>query len=268
MHHSIPAHHAQHDLDLIAGHAAGDLSESDLSRADLLLASCTVCADLRRDLVAIAAATRSLPAPIAPRDYRLTEAQAADLRRGGLITSLLRPFAAPRSAVRPVAMAFTSLGLAGLLVANILPALLGGFGSAGAALAPQAGPGGLTAEEAATAAPAAPAASAGSAPMTVSGGPKATDERGNVNFGPAGQPTGAVGQVAGGAKSTFAANPRQNAGGDAHGATEQPYDANRLTVRDEILVAAEMDPMFLGSLVLLAVGLVLFGLRFLARRAR
>jgi hypothetical protein len=268
MHHSIPAHHAQHDLDLIAGHAAGDLSESDLSRAELLLGACTACADLRRDLVAIAAATRSLPAPAAPRDYRLTEAQAADLRRGGWITSLLRPFAAPRSAVRPVAMAFTSLGLAGLLVANVLPALLGGFGSAGAALAPQAGPGGLPAEEAATAAPAAPLASAGSLPITVTGGPKATGDRGSVTFGTAGRPTAAADQNAGGAKATLAANPPQNAGGQAQGATEQPYAADRLNVREQTVVAEEMNPMFLGSLVLLAVGLALFGLRFLARRAR
>src|SRR6185437_10228463 len=138
MTHSIPSEHAQHDLELIAGHAAGDLSHPDQTRADALLGSCASCADLRRDLVAIAQATRTLPALPAPHDFQLSEAQAASLRRGGWIKSLLRRFAAPGSAVRPVAMAFTSLGLAGLLVTNILPALLGGLGSAGAA--PQLAP--------------------------------------------------------------------------------------------------------------------------------
>src|SRR5690242_9986148 len=128
MHHSIPAEHARHDVELIAGHAAGELPDPERVRAEALLSSCTTCADLRRELVAIAAATRSLPAQASPRDFRLTEAQAASLRRGGWIKSLLRPFAAPGWTPRPMAMAFTSLGLAGLLVANILPAL---FSSAG-----------------------------------------------------------------------------------------------------------------------------------------
>src|ERR1700741_241675 len=123
---SIPAEHAQHDLDLVAGHAAGDLTDTQRIRADALLQSCTSCADLRRDLVAIASATRTLPAAPAPRDFQLSPAQAARLRRGGWIKSLLRPFAAPRSIARPFAMAFTSLGLAGLLVTSILPSLLGG----------------------------------------------------------------------------------------------------------------------------------------------
>src|SRR5262245_63268823 len=102
----MPGHHNRH------------LSNTYQSQPYSLIGACTSCADLRRDLVAIAAATRALPTrAVAPRDFRLTPAQAASLRRGGWLGSLLRPFAAPRSAVRPMAMAFTSLGLAGLLVA-------------------------------------------------------------------------------------------------------------------------------------------------------
>src|SRR5512143_2621071 len=119
--------HARHDRTLIAGHAAGDLVEADRSRAEALLASCAGCSDLHRDLLAIASATRSLPAPKAPaRDFRLTPAQAERLRRRSWLRAALRPFGTPRSVVRPMAAAFTSLGVAGLLVATALPALLGG----------------------------------------------------------------------------------------------------------------------------------------------
>src|SRR4029079_1687657 len=104
MTHSIPAEHAQHDLDLIAGHAAGDLPDVQRIRADALLESCTTCADIRRDLVAIASPTRTLPATRAPRDFQLSPAQAARLRRGGWRKSLLRPFAAPSSPPRPFDM--------------------------------------------------------------------------------------------------------------------------------------------------------------------
>src|SRR6476469_1721729 len=177
MHHSIPAEHAQHDLDLIAGHAAGDLTDTERSRADAQIQSCTSCADLRRDLVAIAVATRTLPAPAAPRDFRLTPAQASRLRSGGWIRSLLRPFAAPRSTVRPMAMAFTSLGLAGLFVANILPSLFGGM--AASAPMPAAG------QPAATAAD-----SLSAAPGALSGQRQPGSTTGNeVQFGPVGQAT-------------------------------------------------------------------------------
>jgi hypothetical protein len=277
MHHPTPGAHDQHDLELIAGHAAGDLSDAERNRADELLRSCTPCADLRRDLVAIAAATGTLPAQTAHRDFRLTDAQAASLRRGGWVKSLLRPLAAPRSTVRPIAMAFTSLGLAGLLVTNILPALLGGLGSA-ASLggAPAAGVGGgLSAQEAASAAPAAPApaASAGaaaSAPLVIrgtSGGPQATDGRNSAVFGSAGQPTAALDQL-GNPKANQASAAPGDVAQELAAASAQAY-ADRLAARERLLLAEDtMNPVFVGSLVLLALGLALFGLRFLARRVR
>jgi len=267
MHHSIPAEHAQHDLDLIAGHAASDLSDSDQTRADALLRSCTSCADLRRDLVAIASATRSLPALVSPYDYQLSEAQAASLRRSGWIKSLLRPFAAPGSAVRPLAMAFTSLGLAGLLVTNILPALLGGFGSAGAlAPAPQAGAGGGLPRSTAAAAPAASSAAAMSeAPglVPVSGGPQATNRQDDNLFGSLGQPT--AGTAGEGSKANEGDSGAEVAQGAATG---QPYAADRLSAVERTLAAEESNPVVVGSLILLAVGLALLGLRFIARRVR
>ncbi len=247
MTHSIPAEHAQHDLDLVAGHAAGDLTDTQRIRADALLQSCTSCADLRRDLVAIASATRTLPAAPAPRDFQLSPAQAARLRRGGWIKSLLRPFAAPRSIARPFAMAFTSLGLAGLLVTSILPSLIGGS----AASAPMGAP--------------LPAASSAAAPEAggadSQGQPSAT---GDQAFGPLGRPSPVAvsGGVGGGKANDSSAPPRDRA-------AEQAY-LDRLNAErqvDQAGASTPQNPFVTGSVVLLLLGLGLFALRFLARRA-
>ena len=257
MQHSIPADHAQHDVELIAAHAGGDLTETERARADALLATCTSCADVRRDLTAIALATRALPAPPAPpRDFRLTPAQAQELRRRGWIESLLRPFAAPRSTIRPMAMAFTSLGLAGLLVTSILPALLGGPTS----LAPEAGTGG-----AAPAATAAAAAAASEAAAPVARGPNATDSRTSLVFGPQAQSTYETGTA--GSKANEATTAPEVALGDGVSPTSQPY-ADRLRASGRDSIVEQTNPIAIGSLVLLAIGLSLFGLRYAARRAR
>jgi hypothetical protein len=127
--------HASHDLSLIAAAAAGDLADAALRDADALAASCPDCAALLSDLVAIAAATRSLPDPIRPRSFTLSDEQAARLRPTGW-----RRFGRPRlertRMARPVALACTTLGLAGLLLAT-LPATPTGFlGLSGGAAAP------------------------------------------------------------------------------------------------------------------------------------
>ena len=263
MHHSIPVEHAQHDLDLIAGHAAGDLTESERTRADVLLSSCEACVDLRRDLVAIAFATQSLATLAAtPRDFRLTATQAATLRRGGWIKSLVRPFAAPRSTVRPMAMAFTSLGLAGLLITTILPGL---FGSA-ASLAPVGGPGGAPPSTATTALNEAPAASEAAPAVPVQLGPQATRTRNTGELGPLGQPTAAADGV--GTKADEATNVPDVARQGEGSATGQPYAADRQARLEQNRMPQELNPLLAGSLILLAVGLGLFGLLFLARRAR
>ena len=252
MTHSIPAEHAQHDLDLIAGHAAGDLVDTQRIHADALLQSCANCADLRRDLVAIASATRTLPATPAPRDFQLSPAQAARLRRGGWRKSLLRPFAAPSSPARPFAMAFTSLGLAGLLVTSILPALIGG--SAASAPLPVAQ------------GPAASAAAAGDAPGSLSGQGQPGATSASEQFGPFGQPSPvAVRGGAGGGKSNGATTPP---GDLAAGQTSDDRLSAERQVDQSGVSTPQQHPIVTGSLVLLLAGLALFGLRFLARRAR
>jgi anti-sigma factor RsiW len=229
--------HPDHDLLLVSAHAAGDLAESERTRAQALLTTCEPCADLHRDLIAIAAATRVLPKlATAPRDFRLAPEQAARLRRGSWLRAVLAPFGAARSATRPMAAAFTSLGLAGLLVATFLPGMLGT-----AASAPQRESLGGAGQS---------AAPAGPVTRPVEGAPNPTtvvpdDAYGVKDLDPTDAPDVAV---AGGR------------GTDAPGVPEDTAGRQ--------LEAAPLSPLLIGSFAVLAVGLLLFGLRFVARRVR
>jgi hypothetical protein len=260
MHHSNPTDHAHHDLALIARHAAGDLARSERARAAALLADCTSCVELRRDLVAIAAATRALPAPFKlGRDLRLDAAQAERLRRGSWLRAVLRPFMASHSAVRPMAAAFTSLGVAGLLVATVLPSLLGG--SAASA------PGADQREDFG----AAPRASAAAAPVGAPAGAPGSTSRivvqagGEATRGSAYQ-NAATGEPADNGFGTLDTSPPAvAAAGDG---TADPDGPEFLGGRDVLVASPVINPLVAGSLGLLALGLLLFGLRFASRRLR
>lgn len=241
--HTNPAH-PDHDVLLIAAHAGADLSDTQAAAASALIASCADCANLHRDLVALAAATRTLPRRArAPRDYRLTAEQAASLRRGSWLRAILRPLASAQSAARPMAAAFTSLGVAGLLVAAVVPGLLGGM----AATAPMQQRDGTPIAEGAAASP-------GIGMDTVNpmqGGP----------VGPEGSP------VTG--KADFATDaPGLGAQGGAGGSVTDKGAGDGAV--DERLNLSNQGPSLLvvGSLGFLLVGLALFGLRGLARRVR
>ncbi|HEY5628214.1 MAG TPA: hypothetical protein VIR16_01775 [Candidatus Limnocylindrales bacterium] len=131
------AHATHHEL-LIAAYAAGDATGAELEQAAALLSSCPECARLHRDLRALASALASAPAPARPRDFGITAAQAADLRRHRGWRRLLAPLAGARSAAGPVAASLAALGVAGLLLSGGLSGLpLGGAGTA--ALAPVPG---------------------------------------------------------------------------------------------------------------------------------
>jgi hypothetical protein len=257
MHHSIPAEHARHDLELIARHAAGDLFDNDQTRAEALLQACSGCTDLRRDLVAIAAATRTLPSrATAPRDFRLTAEHAARLHRGSRLRSLLRRFATPGSTVRPMALACTSFGLAGLVVATILPSLLGGA----TALAPQ--------RDASGGAAAAAGASQNPEALPVSGAPGPTTD---LNFGVAGQPPLPAGSGATKATESAPTAPEVALGGvpatatDDGGRTRANSQTSGNPTRTE---PSPATPLLIGSLLLLLVGVALLGLQLAARRLR
>ena len=144
--------HDRHDPMLVAALAAGDLAGTDRDQAMALTESCSTCADLHADLVAIARATAALPPPIAApgRDFRLSPEQAASLRPGGWRRFV--PLGGLRGATTGrLGVGLATIGLAGLLIGNV-PL---GFG--GAASAPSA------ADTNAAAAPAPPASAAAAA---------------------------------------------------------------------------------------------------------
>jgi anti-sigma factor RsiW len=236
--------HQDHDLSLVAGLAAGDLSTQDRARAQQILESCAECTTIHADLIAIAAATRTLPKHLrAPRDYRLSADQAGRLSRRSWLRTLLAPFAGTHSAARPMAAAFTTLGLAGLLVVTVLPGL---FGSA-AMLAPERQSTTGAAAAAPTAAPARPAAAPGASSAPAPNGPGAA-----IDNNAATPPLDAEFGAKGGSVGSDA--PRaQGEGSDGSGALTS-------------MVAP--SPLLLGSLALLGLGLALFGLRYAGRRLR
>jgi hypothetical protein len=239
MHHP---NHPDHDLTIIAAHAAGDLADSERSRAEVLLVTCGECADVHRDLIAIAAATRSLPnLATAPRDFRLAPEQAARLRRSGFLRTILAPFGATRSATRPIAAAFTSLGIAGLLVATVLPGLMGSAASQTGTERDRTNIGAA----AATSAPAAPVIGPGQA------APSDNAAKPDAEYG-----------IKDGNSATSAPDDAMSGGG----ATGGPQDT--IETQAERAAASTTNPLFIGSLALLVVGLLLFGLRFAGRRLR
>ncbi len=226
--------HPSHDPELIAAHAGGDLAGAQLVLASRLTSSCEDCARLHADLLALAAATRSLPAnATAPRDYRLSTDQAERLRRGGLVRRLLRPFANPASGVRPLAVTFSGLGAIGLAVVMLVP-LLGA--SMASAPVPAAGGDGFTAAGA-TAAPAEQPV------FGVLPGPTAGTARDHV------EATAQPGE---------ADAVDENGSGQASGGKTASATASVGTNPSTILLIA--------SLVLLATGVGLLALRILARR--
>ena len=106
--------HVTHDPELIAAYAAGDATGTALEEAADLVAACTECAELHRDLRAISTALPELPAPVRPRDFRLTPEQAASLRPAGW-RGVLAAFAAPRFRLAaPLGAGLAAAGLAGL----------------------------------------------------------------------------------------------------------------------------------------------------------
>ena len=131
--------HVRHDLELVARLAAGDLGSGEEVAARDLLATCDACAVLAADLRAIATATRELgsaavraasaASALAPRDFRLTTADAARLRRGGFVARSAVS-AWPAGLARGVGGTLATLGLVGLLVSSGLPGLSGGTASA------------------------------------------------------------------------------------------------------------------------------------------
>ena len=238
--------HDTHDLLLVAAHAAGDIGSRGRSRTELQLAGCRDCADLRAELVAIAAATNRLPAPRRSREFTLSREDAARLRRPSL-RRILVDLAGPRGLIgRPVAAAVTSLGVAGIVLASA-GGIVGSFGSAGAAApAPTVGvyaPGGEPKADEGTAAPEGFTGSAsGDALVTV----PPQDTAAGVDRS-ASAPPGVRGQAA-------APTP---------GVSPDRADLNFFQDGD---AGSSRSPLVLVSIGLVALGLALFVLRRIAAR--
>ena len=131
-----PIDHSQpgHDDTLVARLAADDLDGPEAAAARTLVAECPACATLLADLRAIIQATATLPAPRRPRDFRLTEADAARLRPAGW-RAILRAFGQPRMSVAgPLATGLAALGIGGLLVATLSGGLAGAAAGTAASL--------------------------------------------------------------------------------------------------------------------------------------
>jgi hypothetical protein len=241
MHHPDRAaalQHDQHDPDLIASFAADDLVETDRDRAQALLDACSECRVLHDDLLAITRAIHVLPGAAAPRDFRLTADQAARFgRRTGLLARILAPFAAAGSVAKPLAATFTALGLVGVFVAS---AGIGMLGGAASMAAPESVAG--------------PAAGAGNPGAMASAAP-------GMQFGPAAT-SGSDGQQITKDSTESSSAPLVGQAGDGDN-RDLGADGERLDAQPR-----PANPFLLGSLALLAAGLVLFGLRFLGRRVR
>jgi len=125
---TLTAAHGGHDRLLIAatvGRGAQAVAPPSLAQA--LLAACTECARLHADLFALALALPIATTPARPRDFTLTAADAERLRPRGLRRWLALIGTSRDTITRPLAIGFTTLGLAGLLVATV-PGALTGFG--------------------------------------------------------------------------------------------------------------------------------------------
>lgn len=125
------ANHANHDLLVIAEAADRAADVTTVAAAEQQAAACGECAALLADLRSIAGGLSALPRTAAiPRDFRITPEQAQRLRREPAWRRFLRGFGTPElPSLRIVASAFTTLGLAGILITAVLPGLIPGGGS-------------------------------------------------------------------------------------------------------------------------------------------
>lgn len=122
------ASHGRHDRFGIADALAGGALPSTVE-------TCPSCGALHRDLLSIQTAIRHAWTPRRPRDLRLVR---GDLARGrdSLRKRLISGIGSSRDAVtRPLSVGLVSLGIAGLVLANVAAVVGGGVGLGGASAA-------------------------------------------------------------------------------------------------------------------------------------
>lgn len=231
-----PTGHAAHDLLVVSGTDPG-ATPTERAAVERQTAGCEECALVASDLRSIASALAAFPRTMAPpagRDFRITRERARELRSGGRLRGWLRPFGdGGFQGIRPLATAFTSLGVAGLLFAVLLPGM-GGFGIGSGSQALTNGAGG-SAPEVAT--------------KDASGSPSTAFNSSSLTPGDVVGPTATI---------------------DLAFRSSSPPAPQVVTDNSRSSGAAVWPPSPLAalSLSLLAIGVVLFGLRLAAHRLR
>ncbi|MBI3748097.1 MAG: hypothetical protein HY262_04525 [Chloroflexi bacterium] len=266
------ADHRAHDPMLVAGLLDRSSAESERGRAEVLVASCSECAALHRDLVTLVEATRALPAPRRTRDFTISVQDAARLRPSGW-RRVVAVFGSTRDAFsRPLAIGLTTIGLAGLLVTTVpgalpgststasLPTLAQPAGDAGAGANSESS-GGSKEAPGASAAPSAPGPAAAAltapspattdapAPLAPSGAPEPSGESFDTYLGAPAASQGAAAM----APASSDSGERQGADRTAGTSIAQPASFDHVAT---VLLAG----------LFLAAGIGLFVLRWAARR--
>lgn len=251
--------HDAHDRLLIANLVDRSVDEAERARAEELLAACRECEQLYDDLVALSAATRAMAVPARPRDFSLTAADAERLRVRGW-KRLLGAIGSSRDVFsRPLALGLTTLGLAGLMVATVPSFFMGGAASGPNLMSTEQAVGDTAAGAAPPGvqmAPEAPAASAASGPAAAAAPssapsaaaeamPQASDSTSTERLGDDGQ--------------LFFGSETSPVPGEPDG-----RDANALNASSEGPITRMTTIVVAG--LLLIIGLLLFGLRWTARR--
>ncbi len=128
------ARHALHDEELVVAAAAGDVDDpADVERARSLVERCATCRELRADVLSLRAAIRASGSAAeraatvaAPRDFRLTAADAARLRPGSPVRRVAarlgwraRVGVGVATFGRPLGAAMATFGIVGLLVGSL-----------------------------------------------------------------------------------------------------------------------------------------------------
>jgi hypothetical protein len=262
-----PSDHALHDTMLVASLADHSLATSERAAADALVAACGPCADIHADLLALRAATRAMPTPPRPNDYTLTARDAQRLRSGGW-RRFVAILGTSRDALsRPLAIGLTTLGLAGLLVANIPSFSFASGGATSAPITSIAAPagdaaGGSRALDATAAAEA--AASAAPVPSAAAAAPAlGTMDRSAAGASAAPPAPG----FADGAGATSPTDIQGATNGSAKGLGGAPARGRDPT--NDLLLAQDVggvSPLIVLSIAFLITGLALFALRWTARR--
>jgi anti-sigma factor RsiW len=253
--------HAAHDPVLVAAYRDGRLDDGDRDRVDAWLAGCGACAELKRDLDDLILATRALPTPARPRDFTLSPEDARRAHSRGW-RRLVAVIGSPRDTLsKPLALGLTTLGIAGLIVANGSSML--SFGSAAGSAT---GPAAAAPEVKVTDASAAPAYAdnAASAPSVAESTPSEPSGVDTMGGEPSAESTGAA-----------TAEPSADPSDLRAAAISRPTDpAHRDETRDGAYTEATLATdetggaswLVIGSALMLLVGLTLALLRWGARR--